>query len=1033
MRNSPNPDPRARARSELRTVLTRCRHAFLGIGLMTGMINMLYLTGSFFMLEVYDRVLPSRSVPTLVGLAVIAFVLYAFQGVLDVLRGRVLVRIGASLDEALGGRVFDILVRLPLKARPAATGCSRSAISTRSAASCPASGRRRCSICLGCRSTSRSASCSIVWIGVAALLGAVLLIVVTLADRVPHPRADEERGYGRHGAQRARRSEPAQRRGPAGDGHGRAHRRALGRSNAKYMASQQRASDVAGGLGALSKVMRMALQSGVLGIGAYLVIEQQATAGVIIASSILTSRALAPVELAIANWRGFVAARQSWRRLTDLLAALPTREAPMALPRPSTTFSVEGVSATPPGVQRFVVQDVAFSLKAGNGLGIIGPSASGKSSLARLLVGVWTPVRGKVRLDGAAFEQWRSGGARQAYRLSAAGRRAVRRHRGAEHRPLRAGARRRGDPRRPPRRPNVHDLILRLADGYDTQIGEGGAALSAGQRQRIALARALYRDPFLLVLDEPNSNLDAEGEEALTQAILGARARGGIVIVIAHRPSALAGVDLILMMADGKAADLRPEGRGAEQGAPPPRRPRGRRGRTIRAGRRDLLKVVETQERRREQGAVPGAAVDPPPLLGGLAVVALLAGGVGGWAATTELSGAVIAPGSLVVDRTSRRCSIRPAAWSASCGRGTATRSRRAISWCASTRPVTQANLAIVVKSLNELQARLARLEAERDNVDTIVFPAELLARADDPELARSIDRRAQPVRVPQERRAGQKAQLRERIAQLQEEIQGLTGQVAAKKRETELIGQELEGVRDLWRKNLVQIQRVTALERDAARLEGERGQLIASTAQAKGKISEIELQILQIDQDLRSEVAKDLREVQGKIAELVERKVAAEDQLKRIDIRAPQNGMVHQSTVHTVGGVITPGEAIMLIVPEADALTVEAKIAPQDIDQVRVGQTAALRFSAFSQRTTPELNGVVSRVSADLTTDQRTGAAYYVVRITLSDSEIARLEGLRLVPGMPVEAFIRTGERTVLSYVMKPFTDQITRSFRSR
>ena len=230
-----------------------------------------------------------------------------------------------------------------------------------------------------------------------------------------------------------------------------------------------------------------------------------------------------------------------------------------------------------------------------------------------------------------------------------------------------------------------------------------------------------------------------------------------------------------------------------------------------------------------------------------------------------------------------------------------------------------------------------------------------------------------------------------------------------------------------------MQIQRVTALERDAARLEGERGQLIATTAQAKGKISEIELQILQIDQDLRSEVAKDLREVQGKIAELVERKVAAEDQLKRIDIRAPQNGMVHQSTVHTVGGVITPGEAIMLIVPEADALTVEAKLAPQDIDQVRVGQTAALRFSAFSQRTTPELAGVVSRVSADLTTDQRTGAAYYVVRITLSESELARLEGLRLVPGMPVEAFIRTGERTVLSYVLKPFTDQITRSFRSR
>jgi HlyD family secretion protein len=420
-------------------------------------------------------------------------------------------------------------------------------------------------------------------------------------------------------------------------------------------------------------------------------------------------------------------------------------------------------------------------------------------------------------------------------------------------------------------------------------------------------------------------------------------------------------------------------------------------------------------------------------LLGGLAVVALLAGGVGGLAATTELSGAVIAPGSLVVDSNVKKVQHPTGGVVGELRARDGDKVKAGDIVVRLDETITQANLAIVVKSLNELQSRLARLEAERDNVDTVVFPAELLARAGDPELARSMTGERNLFEFRKSARAGQKAQLRERIAQLKEEIQGLTGQVAAKKRETELIGQELEGVRDLWRKNLVQIQRVTALERDAARLEGERGQLIASTAQAKGKISEIELQILQIDQDLRSEVAKDLREVQGKIAELVERKVAAEDQLKRIDIRAPQNGMVHQSTVHTVGGVITPGEAIMLIVPEADALTVEAKLAPQDIDQVRVGQTAALRFSAFSQRTTPELDGVVSRVSADLTTDQRTGAAYYVVRITLSESELARLEGLRLVPGMPVEAFIRTGERTVLSYVMKPFTDQITRSFRSR
>ncbi len=346
---------------------------------------------------------------------------------------------------------------------------------------------------------------------------------------------------------------------------------------------------------------------------------------------------------------------------------------------------------------------------------------------------------------------------------------------------------------------------------------------------------------------------------------------------------------------------------------------------------------------------------------------------------------------------------------------------------------ITQANLAIVVKSLNEMHARLARLEAERDDTADVQFPAELLARSADPEVKRVIDGERNLFQLRRKARSGQKQQLGERIQQLREEIQGITGQAAAKKREIELIGQELEGVRDLWRKNLVQIQRVTALERDSARLEGERGQLIAATAQSKGKISEIELQIIQIDQDLRSEVAKELREVQAKIAELVERKVAAEDQLKRIDIRAPQDGLVHQLVVHTVGGVITPGEAMMLIVPEADNLTVEAKLNPQDIDQVQPGQKAVLRFSTFNQRTTPELNGTVIRVSADLTTDQRSGVSYYTVRISIPEAEVARLGGLKLLPGMPLEAFIQTGDRTVLSYLMKPMADQIARAFRGR
>ena len=272
-----------------------------------------------------------------------------------------------------------------------------------------------------------------------------------------------------------------------------------------------------------------------------------------------------------------------------------------------------------------------------------------------------------------------------------------------------------------------------------------------------------------------------------------------------------------------------------------------------------------------------------------------------------------------------------------------------------------------------------------------------------------------------------------ERIRQLKEEIEGLSAQERAKEQEIALVQQELSGVRDLYEKRLVQISRLTTLERDAARLNGERAQYIAARAQAKGKITETELQIIQVDRDVVSEVSKDLRETNDKIGELIERKVTAEDQLRRIDIRAPQDGIVEQSTVHTVGGVITAGDAIMLIVPQTDDLQVEAKVNPQDIDKLQVGQKTLLRLSAFNQRTTPELNGFVSRVSPDVTTEQRTGQSYYTIRVSMPPQEIARLGDVKLIPGMPVEAFVQTGERTLISYLMKPLSDQLMRTFREK
>jgi PrtD family type I secretion system ABC transporter len=548
----------AKGPSELGSALRRCRKALIGVGLMSGVVNLLYLTGSFFMLQVYDRVIPSRSLPTLVALSVLAAALYLFQAVLDFIRGRILVRMAGSLDSALSPRVFALLMRLPLRTKTVGDGLQplRDLDQVRGFA-------------VG---SGLMAFFDLPWIPIYVALcflfhpligwlvvaGALILAGLALATEL-QTRAPVQR-MAASATRRNALAEAGRRNAEAVFAMGMAPglSRLWGEANGHFMGSQQRASDIGGGLGSVSKVVRMVLQSGVLALGAYLVIEGQASGGIIIASSILTSRALAPVELAIANWKGFVGARQSGRRLSDLLEAMPPPESQLVLPAPVSTLSVESLSVTPPGIPRLVAQDVSLVLKAGQGLGIIGPSASGKSSLARALVGAWPPARGKIRLDGAAYDQWdpvalgqHIGYLPQDVELFA-GTVADNISRFApvsEDAAVIAAAQAAG----------VHDLVLRLPEGYGTPIGEGGASLSAGQRQRIGLARALYGDPFLVVLDEPNAHLDQEGEAALTQAILGIRNRGGILVVIAHRGSALAGVDQVMVMADGRVQALGPK------------------------------------------------------------------------------------------------------------------------------------------------------------------------------------------------------------------------------------------------------------------------------------------------------------------------------------------------------------------------------------------------------------------------------------------------------------------------------------------
>jgi ATP-binding cassette, subfamily C, type I secretion system permease/ATPase len=545
-------------RSELGDALRACRSAFLGVGVMSCIINLLYLTGSMFMLEVYDRVLPSRSVPTLIGLIILAGGLYVAQGLLDLLRNRILGRIGTALDEALNARVFETVVKLPLL------------IGNRNEGLLPLRDLDNVRAFLG--GAGPSAFFDLPWlplylaicftfhvmIGITASVGAVILVTLTLIteylSRKPAKEALTLASRRNDLAASSRRNaEVLVAMGMAGRLGAR-----WSEANEKYLSGQQRASDVIGGLGAIAKVLRMMLQSAVLATGAYLVIHQEATAGIIIAGSILSARALAPVDLAIAHWKSFVAARQSWHRLNKLLEQMPQVPPPTLLQSPSAKLAVEAVSIVAPGDPKVIVTDVTFELSAGNGLGVIGPSGSGKSSLVRALVGVWQPFRGKVRLDGAALDQWSSdvlgryvGYLPQDVELFAGtvAQNICRFDPDAPSATIIAAAKEAG----------VHDMIVKMRDGYNTQVGEQGTALSAGQAQRVALARALYDDPFLIVLDEPNSNLDSEGDEALTRAVRAARERGAIVVVVAHRPVGIEGVDQILVLKDGRVQAFGPK------------------------------------------------------------------------------------------------------------------------------------------------------------------------------------------------------------------------------------------------------------------------------------------------------------------------------------------------------------------------------------------------------------------------------------------------------------------------------------------
>ncbi|CAM9714402.1 unnamed protein product, partial [Phaeothamnion confervicola] len=540
--------------------LRDCRRAFWSVAVFSGGVNLLMLAGPLYMLQIYDRVLAARSVPTLVALTVFLVGAYAFQGALDIIRTRIVVRAGALLDRQLGASVHAAVVKIANQSSNARDPIQpvrdldqiRSFLS--SAGPIAIVDIPWMPVFL--------AICFLLhpWLGIAALAGGLILLGLTFltefASRAP------ARELAQHVGMRGSMIEADRRNSESVVAMGMAD--ALSSRwtaiNNRYLGALSRSTDVTGTYGSMSKIIRLLLQSAILGIGAYLVIRGEMTAGAMIAASIMVGRALAPIETVIANWRGFISARQAIRRLSGVLARMGAPAAVTALPKPGKSFEVEQLAAAAPGGQNAIVRDVQFKLAAGEALAIVGPSGAGKTSLVRALVGIWPAARGSVRLDGAKLDQWEPS--------------FLGKHVGfvAQNVELFDGtiaeniSRMAAEPDseavlQAARAAGAHDMILQMPKGYDTPIGEGGAVLSGGQRQRIALARALYGDPFLLVLDEPGSNLDNDGEMALLQAIKAAKARSAIVILVAHRPSALAECDKVLWLMNGaqQAYGLREE------------------------------------------------------------------------------------------------------------------------------------------------------------------------------------------------------------------------------------------------------------------------------------------------------------------------------------------------------------------------------------------------------------------------------------------------------------------------------------------
>ncbi|MBK5265671.1 MAG: type I secretion system permease/ATPase [Alphaproteobacteria bacterium] len=543
--------------SRIAAILKKSKSAFIGIFVLSAALNVLLLGGAIYMMMVYDIVLPAGSLPTLAGLLMLVILVYLFQGVIDVIRTRLLSRVSATIDHDLSGEIFQLVQQFSIE-RPGQGESLQPIRDLDQIRNFLSSGGPLAFADLPWMAFFIVVLMLLHWaLGVTVLIGGLVLLSLAIAadrlTRVPTQAANQCAGLRLAVAETSRRHAEVLKAMAMGT-HLQRHWTAYSR---RFLETQQSMADTAATLGGASKMFRMLLQSLVLTVGAILVIDGKATGGIIFASSILASRALAPVEQAIGNWRGLTAARQSWRRLEGHLSLLRHEVDRLDLPMPCQDLRIENLAIAPPGVTQLTLAGISFRLAAGEAMGIIGPSGSGKSTLVRALAGVWPAVHGHIRLDGATLDQYSS----------------EKRGRAIGYLPqnveLLDGSISDNIARFTPdaattdiiaaaEMADVHEMIKRMPQGYGSPVGPNGAFLSAGQRQRIALARALYGDPFLLVLDEPNSNLDPDGEAALMTAVDAVRARGGIVLLVAHRRSILSSVNLILHLSGGRAKAIGP-------------------------------------------------------------------------------------------------------------------------------------------------------------------------------------------------------------------------------------------------------------------------------------------------------------------------------------------------------------------------------------------------------------------------------------------------------------------------------------------